>query len=35
LYCISIFNAKNLSCTVGMYIMNQKNLHILGGEFGT
>ncbi len=25
LYCISIFNAKNLSCTVGMYIMNQKN----------
>ncbi len=24
-YCISIFNAKNLSCTVGMYIMNQKN----------
>jgi hypothetical protein len=25
LYCISIFNAKNLSCTVGMYILNQKN----------
>jgi hypothetical protein len=25
LYCISIFNAKNLSCTVGMYIMNQKD----------